>query len=77
MTFKDSYHMSLVEKNKTADKYDPAAVAQSQTKFGYLEIFVSKVRLQVHPTDVNVFVAWNRKLIDSGAIGRKFCSVWI
>ena len=77
MTCKDGYHMFFVEKHKTADTYGPAVVALSQTEFRYLEIFVSKVRPQVHPTDINVFVSWNGKMMASGAISRQLCSVWI
>ena len=67
-----------VEKHKTADKYGSAVAALSPMEFRYLQIFVSKVRSQVHPTDANVFVVtWNGKMIASGAISKQLCSVLI
>ena len=77
MMFKDGYHMFFVEKHKTADKYGPAVIALSPTEFRYLQIYVSKVRPQVHPTDANVFVSWSGKMMASGAISRQLCSIWI
>ena len=68
-----------VKKHKTADSHGPAQVVLSPTLFGYLKVFVAKVRSVVSQSkddDYAVILSWSGASLASGQISIAINAAW-
>ena len=67
----------MVSKHKTFYAYGQPTIILSETEFGWMNIFVEKVRSQGNPTCENVFLSWTGHVMESGQISQRINQLWL
>ena len=73
----DSIYQISVKDHKTYYAYGPAILTLNQEEFGWMSIFVEKVRPKVHPVCQNIFCSWTGHLMKSGQVSQRIHNMWV
>ncbi|XP_057297370.1 uncharacterized protein LOC130627439 [Hydractinia symbiolongicarpus] len=74
--FRDGKYIIKVKRHKTFRKHGPVNLCTSETLYQQLLIFIDSIRSQIHSDLENVFVSYNDKMLESGAISKQINSTW-
>lgn len=73
----DGRYKIKVRKHKTFDSHGYANIFLERHVYGWLKIYIEKIRSQLETVSKNVFVSWGGKSMESGAVSKQIHELFV